>query len=190
MAIADCGAACDADKDGVVDAIDQCTESEPGAPVTMRGCAHDTDSDGVPDYRDNCPHRPAHSVDAWGCPIGREIPLLGVNFEVNSARLLESSHAALDNAASILRDYVDLEAEVAGHTDNQGSAEHNRRLSRQRAEAVRLYLVGAGIEPERIIARGYGESRPVASNESEESRSKNRRVVLQILGGQVDTQTD
>ncbi|NNF66507.1 MAG: OmpA family protein [Gammaproteobacteria bacterium] len=187
---ADCGSACDADKDGVVDSVDQCTDTEPGAPVTVSGCAHDSDADGVPDYRDNCPHKGQRAVDAWGCPQGREIALQGVRFEVNSAKLLKSSQQTLADAAAILRGYVHLEVEVEGHTDNQGSAEHNRRLSRLRADAVRQYLIEAGIDATQIRARGYGESRPIASNDSEAGRTLNRRVVLRILQGQVNIEAE
>lgn len=174
----------DRDKDGVVDGIDQCADTEAGAPVTIHGCAHDSDDDGVPDYRDNCPRLPVASVDAWGCPIATEIDLPGLKFEVNSAKILKSSHAMLDDAAEILRGYDNLQIEIAGHTDDSGSAEHNRQLSRLRAAAVRQYLIDAGIEVQSLTARGYGEARPIASNKNDADRAKNRRVVLRILSGQ------
>ena len=186
LANATCSPDCpDRDSDGVVDTIDQCPESEPGAPVTIFGCAHDTDHDGMPDYRDHCPHSSGDSIDAWGCPARMEIPLEGVSFEVDSAKLQKTSRASLDNAVAKLRAYAYFQAEVVGHTDNVGSAAHNRRLSRLRAEAVRDYLVQAGIDSSRIIARGYGEARPLADNETEAGRSRNRRVVLRILSGEL-----
>ncbi|MBT8136427.1 MAG: OmpA family protein [Gammaproteobacteria bacterium] len=172
----------DGDRDGVVDTADQCPESEHGAPVTMTGCAHDTDADGIPDYRDRCPHLSAASVDAWGCPAGLEIFLEGLSFETNSARFAGTTHPVLEQAVRMLVDTQYRQVLVAGHTDDVGSAEHNRRLSRQRAEAVRQYLVAAGLDSGRIVARGYGESRPIADNTTEQGRSRNRRVVLHVLG--------
>lgn len=175
----------DTDRDGVVDAHDQCPASEAGAPVTMRGCPHDADDDSVPDYRDDCPaSAPGGATDAFGCPLAHEITLDGVRFEVDSAMLRADSEAALQEAAQLLRAYTGLRAEVAGHTDDRGSASHNRRLSRRRADAVRNWLVAAGIDPAALSARGYGEERPRASNATEAGRAANRRVVLRILEGQ------
>lgn len=174
----------DGDRDGVVDNHDECPDSDRGAPVTMRGCAYDADADGVPDYRDDCPASPAErDTDAYGCPVAHEIALDGVRFEVNSATLRPESEAALAAAAALLRAYVGLRAEIAGHTDDRGSATHNQRLSRKRAEAVRAWLVAAGLDPATLSARGYGEGRPAASNSTEAGRAANRRVVLRILEG-------
>lgn len=182
---ADCGTQClDQDKDGVIDQNDQCLESDPGAPVTISGCSHDTDADGVPDYRDKCPQPSAPPVDRWGCPKAIEIDLPGISFEVNSARLHKSSYDTLSDTVELLLRYGSLQAEIAGHTDDRGSAAHNRQLSRLRAKAVRQYLIDAGIAPASIIATGYGESRPIADNETEDGRSRNRRVVLRIFSGQ------
>lgn len=179
--------AADSDRDGVVDALDQCPESEPGAPVTMRGCSYDTDQDGVPDYRDDCQDSAAGApVDAYGCQLLAEIELPGLSFESNSAHLKPGSELVLDAAAARLLSYQDLQAEVAGHTDDRGSASHNRKLSRHRAEAVRNYLVRAGVSATALSARGYGESRPVASNDDEQGRAANRRVVIRVLAGRSD----
>lgn len=183
---ADCEGQCpDGDNDGVIDQHDQCRHSDPGAPVTIKGCAHDTDNDGIPEYRDNCPTDGGQSVDEWGCPDATEIHLPGIRFEVNSARLLESSYATLSDTVEVLLQYDELKAEIAGHTDNRGSAAHNRQLSRMRARSVRQYLIDAGIDADSIVATGYGESRPIADNETEQGRSKNRRVVLRILNGRL-----
>ena len=175
-------AVADTDRDGVVDATDECPDTEPGAPVTMRGCALDSDSDEVPDYRDDCPDSiTAPRVDDWGCALAAEIVLEGLSFEVNSASPRKSSYAVLDRAARTLLEYDGLRAEVAGHTDSQGPAAHNRKLSRERAEAVRLYLIGAGIDGSRLTARGYGEANPIADNSERFGRMRNRRVDLRIL---------
>ncbi len=178
--------AADTDRDGVVDAKDQCPDTEAGAPVTMRGCPLDSDGDDVPDYRDDCPNSAtAPRVDAWGCGLATEIVLEGLSFEVDSAALRRSSYPILDRAAELLLSYDQLRAEVAGHTDDVGPAAHNRKLSRARAETVRAYLIDAGVAASSLSARGYGESRPVADNATEAGRRANRRVVLRILEGSV-----
>ena len=178
-------AAADSDRDGVVDASDECPETEPGAPVTMRGCPYDSDGDDVPDYRDDCPGSVnAPRVDAWGCALATEIVLEGLSFEVNSASLRKDSYAVLERAAKTLLDYERLRAEVAGHTDDRGPAAHNRQLSRARADAVRAHLIEAGVAASSVTARGYGESRPIADNDTEAGRRANRRVVLRILEGE------
>ena len=75
-----------------------------------------------------------------------------------------------------------MSVEAQGHTDSQGSDAYNLRLSQQRAESVREYLVSQGVEPGRITARGYGESQPIASNDTADGRATNRRVTLRIIG--------
>ena len=76
----------------------------------------------------------------------------------------------------VLRDNPDLRVTVEGHTDSVGSAAYNQKLSERRAQAVKRYLVRQGIDPSRITTEGYGKSRPIASNETEEGRAKNRRA--------------
>lgn len=104
-----------------------------------------------------------------------------VHFDFGKATLRPSSYKALDNLAELLRLKPTMVIEVAGHTDNVGSYEANVRLSQQRAEAVKSYLVKRGIAPERIIAKGYGPDHPIAPNDSEENRQKNRRVEIKII---------
>jgi len=84
----------------------------------------------------------------------------------------------LDEAVKGLKVWGDVNVEVAGHTDSVGTDEHNMDLSQRRAEAVRAYLIGKGISAERLVAKGYGESQPVADNDTEAGRFKNRRVEL------------
>ena len=74
-----------------------------------------------------------------------------------------------------------MKIEISGHTDDVGKEEYNRGLSQARAESVRDYLLGRGIAPDRVVARGYGESRPVADNATEEGRRINRRTEVKIL---------
>lgn len=110
----------------------------------------------------------------------RTLVLEGVNFSTDSARLLPESQAILNSAADTLKAWDDVKVmiEVAGHTDSTGSAAYNQKLSERRAEIVRAYLIEKGIAADRLIAKGYGESQPVADNRTKEGRYKNRRVEL------------
>jgi len=104
-----------------------------------------------------------------------------VYFDFGKATLKPSSYKALDNLVELLKLKKTMVIEVAGHTDDIGSYESNMELSRRRAEAVRSYLISKGIEPERVIAKGYGSTQPVAPNDSDENRQKNRRVEIRII---------
>jgi OOP family OmpA-OmpF porin len=176
----------DGDQDGVQDSIDRCPETPLNTVVDQYGCALDTDGDGVPDDKDQCWDTPPNTeVDEVGCTIVEEIPeiieLSGVNFRSNSDMLLDGANTALNAAAQTLIDNPELVVEVAGHTDDVGDENYNAGLSLARAVSVRDYMVGLGVDPARITARGYGESDPVASNETPEGRAKNRRVELRVL---------
>lgn len=112
---------------------------------------------------------------------GERIVLHGINFATNSAKIKPASYPALDESAALLKEHPTIRVEIAGHTDAVGSEVYNLKLSKQRAEAVRNYLVLHGIETDRLIARGYGENQPIASNETKEGRAKNRRIEFRIL---------
>lgn len=108
---------------------------------------------------------------------------LDVHFDTNRSEIRDESFPALDRAVRMLVEHPSLRLEVGGHTDAVGSERANERLSQARASAVLDYLVAAGVEADRITARGYGESRPVASNDSEEGRALNRRVEVRLDRG-------
>lgn len=168
------GCELDSDGDGVVDGLDRCPGTPAGRKVDANGCELDTDGDGLVDGVDKCPTIYAKTAD--GCPL--PLVLEGVRFDNNKATLKPESLPVLDKAAVGLKDWGDVNIEVAGHTDSVGTDEHNMTLSQSRAEIVRDYLVGKGISADRISAKGYGESSPVADNATEEGRAKNRRVEL------------
>lgn len=175
------GCELDSDGDGVADGSDQCPNTVRGAPVDANGCELDEDGDGVVDRRDECPGTPAGvQVDVAGCEIKEAIRLPGVNFETNSDRLLPGAEAVLDRAAATLKKNPSIAVEVAGHTDSDGAADYNESLSERRAKTVRDYLVAAGIDPDRMTVRGYGEESPIADNSTREGKAQNRRVVLRI----------
>lgn len=105
------------------------------------------------------------------------ITLYGVEFDFGKFTLKPESYPVLDSAAGILNNFPEVEVEIHGHTDAIGSDEANLILSQKRAEAVRQYLIDVHmIEPVRLIARGFGESRPIADNNTEAGRARNRRV--------------
>lgn len=154
-------------------------------PVTGRtDCDVDSDGDGVFDSIDQCPGTPPGTVvDATGCPVDLAPQVIrGVNFEFDSATLTNDSRSILDDTAIAFMGMNDpnLQVEIAGHTDQRGSDDYNLKLSQARAESVRQYLIGKGVAPEQLIARGYGASIPVAGNDTEEGRAQNRRVEFQI----------
>lgn len=107
---------------------------------------------------------------------GRAVVMDGITFELSKATLTNDSKTVLDNIAKLLKDNPGLNLEINGYTDNTGNAGANRIMSLNRAKEVRDYLVSQGIEPKRLRAQGFGPSNPIASNKTEEGRSKNRRV--------------
>jgi outer membrane protein OmpA-like peptidoglycan-associated protein len=107
-----------------------------------------------------------------------KLVLEGVNFDFDKATLRQDDIGTLDDDVATLKSWGDVDIEVAGHTDSMGSDAYNMNLSQQRAEAVRNFLIGKGVAENRLTAKGYGESQPVADNATEEGRFKNRRVEL------------
>lgn len=105
----------------------------------------------------------------------------GVTFGFDSASLRPEFHGTLDRVAQTLREYGQTLIEIAGHTDSVGSEQYNQALSERRANAVADYLVARGVSRERLIVVGAGESRPVASNETEAGRAENRRVEITVV---------
>ena len=183
------GCALDSDGDGVVDAIDQCANTPAGTMVDAKGCSllRDSDGDGVMDPADKCPGTPVgERVDAIGCmwlfpERQRRIVLEGVNFETASANLTDQSYVTLNRVAASLAAHTELQVEVAGYTDSRGSDQYNQRLSQSRAEAVRQYLMQRGVAPERLSARGFGETNAIDTNATTNGQGRNRRVELHRL---------
>ena len=114
-------------------------------------------------------------------PPKGSVTLTGVTFALDSANLTDSSRPVLDGVATGLKQHPLLKVELQGYTDSTGSVAYNMRLSRRRAQSVRQYLIGDGVDPSQLRARGYGPHDPVASNRTAEGRALNRRVVLEVL---------
>lgn len=113
--------------------------------------------------------------------VGATIRLNNIFFEVDKAELLRKSRFELDRLTHILNQYPAMEIEIAGHTDSQSGDAYNQRLSEERTHAVYDYLINSNISEHRMVANGYGEEYPVASNETKEGRKLNRRVEFKIL---------
>ena len=180
----------DADGDTVPDTRDSCPlESEDVDHVQDEdGCPDpDNDGDGIEDARDACPDS-AGAAERQGCPAKdypgitvteRELRLAsGIQFEANTATIRSVSLGLLDTVAEVLRDQPRMTIEIGAHTDSQGADADNLLHSQERAESVRKYLVGRGVDPSRLTARGYGETRPIESNSTSQGRAINRRIEL------------
>jgi outer membrane protein OmpA-like peptidoglycan-associated protein len=102
-------------------------------------------------------------------------------FEVDSDQINPGFYSTMDKIAGIVNKYGKTQLNVAGHTDNTGSIQHNQTLSERRAGSVQSYLVGNGVLPQRVSAAGYGKSQPIASNANEAGRRLNRRVDITIV---------
>jgi adhesin transport system outer membrane protein len=145
----------------------------------------DQDGDGVLDDKDLCPNTPKNTkVDEHGCPLKAVIDLKGVHFELASYKLTADSFPILDEQVQTLKRYPEIKAEVAGHTDNHNISHDphlNDKLSENRAKAVMDYLVAHGVAADRLTAKGYAATQPIATNATKAGRAKNRRVELRIL---------
>lgn len=176
------GCSLDSDGDGVTDDRDECPNTPAGARVDERGCELDSDGDGVVDRLDECPNTAAGDpVDRRGCTLRGEYVLQGTEFETNSDRLTPESIQILDDVIATLKRYPDLRFEIGGHTDNTGAAEYNEGLSLRRAQTVHDYLAANGIAESRMTVRGYGESSPIETNDTDAGRAANRRVSLRVI---------
>jgi outer membrane protein OmpA-like peptidoglycan-associated protein len=150
----------------------------------------DRDGDGIPDRIDDCPDEPG-LIENQGCPeaqvvvieaAGLEI-LDKIYFNLDSAKLQKRSYVVLDNVAEVLNEHAEIPIiRVEGHTDRTGPFDYNMRLSQRRAESVLRYLVEkGGVVEERLIAKGFGETRPlVPGAKTKADLAQNRRVELHI----------
>ncbi|MDI9527943.1 MAG: OmpA family protein [Pseudomonadota bacterium] len=175
----------DSDGDGVPDSRDACPSTPRGVSVDKNGCPLDSDGDGVYDYLDKCPGTPAGAkVDEGGCPVPEKAELTqrgtysfgNIYFDIGKSAIKPDSRPVLDEAVKYMKENPRVRFEIQGHTDNVGSEEFNQKLSDERAEAVRAYMIEKGIAAERLTAKGYSMSVPAAPNDTKEGRAKNRRI--------------
>lgn len=146
-----------------------------------KGCETPDDGDETDPAPKCAPPGPGEAVSLDGCGVGDVIVLRGVNFDFDKATLTVNAKSILDGVAAALQSRPDVEVELGGHTDGKGTESYNARLSERRARSVRDYLVSKGVAASRMTARGYGESAPVATNDTDDGRELNRRVELRVL---------
>jgi len=172
----------DRDGDGVPDSEDKC----PDVAGPLSGCP-DSDNDGFADNIDRCPEAAA-PLSKDGCPEIRkedkevlDYAVQAVQFEFSKAKLKPVSFPVLDQVRGVLDKYPGYQLQISGHTDSIGDAVANEALSIKRANSCYLYLVSKGVDANRLIVTGFGESQPIADNNTEEGRSLNRRVEFLVL---------
>jgi len=190
----------DSDCDGVCDYLDKCPDTPKGCKVDKDGCPLDSDGDGVCDGLDKCPGTPLGvAVDADGCPIVAEkraepaapaaaveakaeepvIMTLSIFFETGKSDIRPNYEKEIQKVADYMKAHPDVEAVIAGHTDNAGKKAANMKLSQDRANSVKNSLVkNFNIDASRLEAVGYGESKPIVSNATKAGKQKNRRVTV------------
>jgi len=169
----------DADNDGVVDCLDKCPDTPPrGCIIGKDGCPSDSDNDGVNDCFDKCPDTPPGlKVDKDGCSQEKLTITLNVEFDSDKAIVKKKYYNEIKKVADFMKRYPKVTASIDGHTDSTAPDAYNLRLSSERAKSVRQYLIKKfGIEASRLTAKGYGETKPIATNKTKEGRQKNRRV--------------
>ncbi|MFT5811812.1 MAG: OOP family OmpA-OmpF porin, partial [Rubritalea sp.] len=156
-----------------------------GTVIDSKGCALDGDNDGVTDDKDNCPTTSADvAVDANGCKFvltSSEEVTYKIYFGRNSNVITQDRYAEIEKLSNFLKKYTEAITVIEGHTDSRKSDAYNIKLSKSRAEVVKTVLIERfGIEANRVFTVGYGESRPIASNDTDEGRQANRRVVAVV----------
>jgi len=188
----------DSDGDGVCDGVDMCPDTPSGVKVDKRGCPVGM----VESYRSSPPATPPEPEPKETTPpppvapppsaaeeglLTGVIRLDNVYFDTGKATLLPDSKTQLDELGLAIKKHPELKLEVDGHTDTRGSAKFNQKLSQERANAVRQYLIdNDGIDPDHLSAKGYGESRPLVSPErNDEDRARNRRVEIRVTNPEV-----
>lgn len=177
----------DSDGDGIPDHLDKCPGTPSGLKVDRDGCPPPIIQKVVPQ-----PESAAGAVTAGAATVGAATVeaatveaailekgrvTLKVEFDFDQAVVKRQYHQEIGHLAEVMKKYPDLRILLEGHTDHTGEPEYNQNLSERRANSVRRYLVeNFSIESNRLSIRGYGETRPIASNTTKEGRQKNRRV--------------
>jgi outer membrane protein OmpA-like peptidoglycan-associated protein len=174
----------DTDGDGIPDNEDKCPSVAGSAKYA--GCpAPDTDKDGVPDDEDLCPNDPG-PVSSKGCPVEKVVVAItadfkNILFDYNKATIRPESDTILAKAARTMNEQIgNSYFYIDGYTDNKGSAAINKKLSKERAQAVANALIAHGVDRSRIRVRGFGKDNPICDNKTEQGRQCNRRVEVVI----------
>jgi outer membrane protein OmpA-like peptidoglycan-associated protein len=190
----------DSDKDGTLDKDDKCPKV--AGSVENKGCPlEDSDKDGVLDKDDKCPKVPG-TVANKGCPEEKVVPVAEpvkavepnkeiikkineysktILFDTGKATIKSESFKNLDAIVGVLNEYKDAKFKIEGYTDSAGKPASNLKLSKNRAAAVKKYLVDKGVETARLTSEGYGSKRPIASNKTAKGKIQNRRVEIKLV---------
>jgi outer membrane protein OmpA-like peptidoglycan-associated protein len=172
----------DTDGDGIIDDNDKCPTV--AGVAAYNGCpVPDRDKDGVNDESDKCPDIPGLAENG-GCPKieNAKFSTQRIQFVTGSSTLTAASKTMIKEGAKLLNsdDFKSLKVEVRGHTDNVGKPASNQILSEKRAKAVMNELVKNGVAADRITAKGFGDTMPIADNKTAEGRAQNRRVAFDV----------
>jgi OOP family OmpA-OmpF porin len=179
----------DPDQDGVPLPCDACPD-EVG--VKPDGCPiRDKDGDGIFDDKDKCINEPETKngfEDADGCPdtLPERVKkfsgvVQGIFFDQGKATIRKQSATTLDSAVKVLQEFPSIKLEISGHTSSEGDGAFNQKLSQDRADAVKQWLVDKGVTTDRIKTRGVGPDEPIADNKTPAGRAKNRRIEFKVL---------
>lgn len=176
----------DADKDGVRDIDDKCPNVS--GPISNNGCPiTDKDGDGIPDKDDKCPNT-FGLAELNGCPKLEEkeeqilkLAFSNLEFETGKDIIRSTSYASLNDLANLLISKPSYGLRIAGHTDNVGTDEANMILSNKRATAVKNYLISKGVLATKLVTEYYGETKPIADNNTKEGKQLNRRVEMTVI---------
>ncbi len=185
----DFGCPVDSDSDMVPDHKDKCPNTTKGCIVDADGCPLDSDGDGVCDGLDKCPNTPKDiEVNEDGCPKLKKLKKgesirVKVYFETAKWDITPQGAKDLQIAFNTLKAYPEMMVVIEGHTDARGAEDYNRELSIKRAKSIKEWLVKQGIEDSRLETVGYGESRPVDTNETAEGMANNRRIEFRCTSG-------
>ncbi len=168
----------DRDEDGVADVDDSCPDQK--GTELMHGCA-DTDGDGIADNTDKCPDEKGLASNN-GCPeIKANTQFGSLLFETARFNIKPSHYSTLNKVVKILKENPSYKLKIEGHTDNKGKDDINVSISQKRADAAMNYLSKKGIDSRRMEAKGFGNTQPIESNDTETGRAKNRRVELKVI---------
>jgi len=174
----------DGDNDGIPDYLDKCPTK---AGINAYGGCPDTDNDGIDDSRDRCPES-AGPVSNNGCPeISQadrdvlDLAMRAVQFDTGKNTLKSESFTILTQIAGIMNRYPSYNLSISGHTDNVGGAATNQSLSERRAKSCYDYLITQGVSSSRMNYAGFGESRPIADNNTLRGKTLNRRVEFNLI---------
>ncbi len=170
----------DDDNDGVSNINDKCAKTKRGSSVDETGCEPDSDGDGIKDSVDECSDTSRDFlVDNVGCP---QTAMLKINFKRSEFIIPQDAFSKIKEFSEFLKDNQEYQAIIYGYTASvDGETKSNKELSQNRARAVMDILIVYGVKLTKLTAIGMGAKNPIADNETQEGRAKNRRIEVELL---------